>query len=53
MTFDEFIKKGIDNLRFALNLDDHIPEHIRQELTGQMGGKANRACTRSRATEFR
>ena len=52
MTFDEFIKKGIDNLRFALNLDDHIPEHIRQELTGQMGGKANN-FTRSRATEFR
>jgi replication-associated recombination protein RarA len=32
MVFDEFIKKGIDNLRFALNLDDYVPEHIRQEL---------------------
>jgi replication-associated recombination protein RarA len=32
MVFEEFIKKGIDNLRFALNLDDYIPEHIREEL---------------------
>jgi Holliday junction DNA helicase RuvB len=36
MIFEEYIKKGIDNLRFALNLDDYIPEHIRQELTEQI-----------------
>jgi holliday junction DNA helicase RuvB len=40
MTFDELIKKGIDNLRFALNLDDYIPEHIKQELTGQIEHRA-------------
>jgi replication-associated recombination protein RarA len=39
MTFDELIKKGIDNLRFALNLDDYIPEHIKQELTGHRANK--------------
>jgi replication-associated recombination protein RarA len=32
----EYIKKGIDNFRFALNLDDYIPEHIRQELMKQI-----------------
>lgn len=36
MIFGEYIKKGIDNLRFALNLDDYIPEHIRQELMEQI-----------------
>ena len=39
MIFGEYIKKGIDNLRFALNLDDYIPEHIRQELMEQIGHK--------------
>jgi Holliday junction DNA helicase RuvB len=30
--FKSIFKKGIDNLRFALNLDDYIPEHIIDEL---------------------
>jgi DNA replicative helicase MCM subunit Mcm2 (Cdc46/Mcm family) len=33
MVFNKLIKRGIDNLRFALNLDDYVPDHIRQELT--------------------
>ena len=33
MVFYKLIKRGIDNLRFALNLDDYVPDHIRQELT--------------------
>jgi hypothetical protein len=39
MIFGQYIKKGIDNLRFALNLDDYIPKHIRQELMEQSGHK--------------
>jgi replication-associated recombination protein RarA len=30
--FESIFKKGIDNLRFALNLDDYVPEHIMDEL---------------------
>src|SRR5215207_9549072 len=30
--FESIFKKGMDNLRFALNLDDYIPEHIMDEL---------------------
>jgi replication-associated recombination protein RarA len=30
--FGSVLKKGIDNLRFALNLDDYIPGHIIEEL---------------------
>jgi Holliday junction DNA helicase RuvB len=30
--FESIFKKGIDNLRFALNLDDYVPEHIMNEL---------------------
>jgi hypothetical protein len=42
MIFGEYIKKGIDNLRFALNLDDYIPDHIRQELMEQIEHKDER-----------
>jgi predicted nucleic acid-binding protein len=28
-------KKGIDNLRFALNIDDYIPEHLMDELRNE------------------
>lgn len=38
MIFEEYIKKGIDNLRFALNLDDYIPRY-RQELMEQIEHK--------------
>jgi hypothetical protein len=30
--FESIFKKGMDNLRFALNLDDYVPEHIMDEL---------------------
>jgi replication-associated recombination protein RarA len=30
--FESIFKRGIDNLRFALNLDDYVPEHIMDEL---------------------
>jgi replication-associated recombination protein RarA len=30
--FKSIFKKGIDNLRFALNLDGYVPEHIMYEL---------------------
>jgi replication-associated recombination protein RarA len=30
--FESIFKKGIDNLRFALNLDGYVPEHIVDEL---------------------
>jgi Holliday junction DNA helicase RuvB len=33
--FKSIFKKGIDNLRFALNLDDYIPEHIIDELRSE------------------
>jgi Holliday junction DNA helicase RuvB len=29
---ESIFKKGIDNLRFALNLDDYVPEHIMDDL---------------------
>ena len=32
---ESIFKKGIDNLRFALNLDDYVPEHIMYELRSQ------------------
>jgi hypothetical protein len=34
--FKSILKKGIDNLRFALN-DDYIPEHIIYELKSEQG----------------
>ena len=33
--FKSIFKKGMDNLRFALNLDDYIPEHIIDELRSE------------------
>jgi Holliday junction DNA helicase RuvB len=30
--FKSILKKGMDNLRFALNLDGYVPEHIMYEL---------------------
>ena len=30
--FKSIFKRGIDNLRFALNLDGYVPEHIMHEL---------------------
>jgi replication-associated recombination protein RarA len=33
MMFKSSIGRGLDNLRFALNLDDYIPEHIMDELS--------------------
>jgi replication-associated recombination protein RarA len=30
--FKSILKKGMDNLRFALNLDSYVPEHIMSEL---------------------
>ena len=33
--FKSIFKKGMDNLRFALNLDDYIPEHIMDELRNE------------------
>jgi replication-associated recombination protein RarA len=33
--FESIFKKGIDNLRFALNLDGYVPEHIMDELSEQ------------------
>jgi Holliday junction DNA helicase RuvB len=33
--FKSIFKKGMDNLRFALNLDDYIPEHIIAELRSE------------------
>jgi hypothetical protein len=33
--FGSVFKKGIDNLRFALNLDDYIPGHIIEDLRGE------------------
>ena len=33
--FKSIFKKGMDNLRFALNLDDYIPEHIMDELRSE------------------
>ena len=30
--FESIFKKGIDNLRFALNLDYYVPQHIMNEL---------------------
>jgi MoxR-like ATPase len=33
--FKSIFKKGMDNLRFALNLDDYIPEHIIAELKSE------------------
>ena len=33
--FKSIFKKEIDNLRFALNLDDYIPEHIIDELRSE------------------
>jgi replication-associated recombination protein RarA len=32
---ESILKRGIDNLRFALNLDDYVPEHIMNELRSQ------------------
>ena len=33
--FKSIFKHGMDNLRFALNLDDYIPEHIMDELRNE------------------
>jgi Holliday junction DNA helicase RuvB len=33
--FKSILKKGMDNLRFALNLDDYVPEHIMNELRNE------------------
>ena len=33
--FKSILKRGIDNLRFALNLDDYVPEHIMNELRNE------------------
>lgn len=33
--FKSIFKKGMDNLRFALNLDNYIPEHIIYELRSE------------------
>jgi Holliday junction DNA helicase RuvB len=33
--FKSIFKRGIDNLRFALNLDGYIPEHIIKDLRSQ------------------
>jgi hypothetical protein len=30
--FESIFKRGIDNLRFALNLDSYVPQHIMDEL---------------------
>lgn len=38
MIINEYIKKGIDNLRFARNLDDYIPRY-RQVLMEQIEHK--------------
>jgi DNA replicative helicase MCM subunit Mcm2 (Cdc46/Mcm family) len=32
---ESILKRGIDNLRFALNLDGYVPEHIIQELKSE------------------
>src|SRR5215208_6094901 len=43
MVFNKLIKREIDNLRFALNLDDYVPDHIWQELTlGQTRYRTNK-----------
>ena len=33
--FKSILKKGMDNLRFALNLDGYVPEHIMYELRNE------------------
>ena len=33
--FKSIFKKGMENLRFAFNLDDYIPEHIMDELRNE------------------
>src|SRR5215204_5744968 len=33
--FKSIFKKGLDNLRFALNIDEYIPEHIMDELRNE------------------
>jgi hypothetical protein len=32
---ESILRKGVDNLRFALNLDGYVPEHIIQELRSE------------------
>jgi len=33
--FKSIFNKGMENLRFAFNLDDYVPEHIMDELRNE------------------